>query len=122
MFLQLNHQKLDVFALAKAVTTHSYRLTQSLPFYEKGNLVQQIRRASLSVLLNIAEGSSKRSASDRARFYEIARASLVEVDAALDICEALGFINKASFSELGAAMNSCFALLSNLIVKTKSMS
>lgn len=122
MFLQLNHQKLDVFAISRAVTIQCYKLTQSLPHYEKGNLVQQIRRASLSVLLNIAEGSSKRSATDRVRFYEIARASLVEVDAALDVCEALGFISKASCSELGASMNSCFALLSNLIVKTKSMS
>ena len=113
---------MDVFAIARTVTIHSYKVTQDLPNWEKGNLVQQIRRASLSVLLNIAEGSSKRSAQDRVRFYEIARASLVEVDAALDVCEALGFISKASCSELGKAMNSCFALLSNLIVKTKSMS
>jgi four helix bundle protein len=122
MFLQLNHQKLDVFGIARSITIQCYKLTQTLPYYEKGNLVQQIRRASLSVLLNIAEGSSKRSAQDRVRFYEIARASLVEVDAALDVCEALGFISKATCSDLGVSMNSCFALLSNLIVKTKSMS
>ena len=122
MFLQLNHQKLDVFEIARAVTIQCYKLTQILPHYEKGNLVQQIRRASLSVLLNIAEGSSKRSAPDRVRFYEIARASLVEVDAALDVCEALGFISKASCPELGASMNSCFALLSKLIENTRSLS
>ncbi len=110
---------MEVFVNAKAFSIQCYKLTKSLPSYEMGNLVQQIRRAAVSVVLNIAEGCSKSSAMDRVRFFEIARASLVEVDAALDICEELEFISKATYPELQKSMNSCFALLSNLILKTK---
>jgi four helix bundle protein len=45
-------------------------------------MVQQIRRATLSVHLNIAEGCSRKSPSERKRFFEISRGSLIEVDTA----------------------------------------
>jgi len=47
-----------------------------LPSEEKYNLTQQIRRAGLSVKLNIAEGSSRKSESERKRYYEISRGSI----------------------------------------------
>lgn len=118
MFLQLNHQKLEVFVQAKAFSIQSYKVTKALPANEMGNLVQQIRRAAVSVVLNIAEGYAKRSPLDRVRFFEIARASLVEVDAALDLCKELGYIGEATFPELNQSMNSCFALLSKLIINS----
>ena len=49
MFLQLNHQKLDVFAVAKAFTLECYRFTKLLASEERFNMIQQIRRAALSV-------------------------------------------------------------------------
>ena len=53
---------------------------------------QQIRRAALSVHLNIAEGCSRRSQAERKRFYEIARGSVVEIDTALDIAVDLKYL------------------------------
>jgi len=57
-----------------------------LPAEERFNMVQQIRRAALSVYLNITEGCSRRSVAERKRFYEISRGSIIEIDAVLELC------------------------------------
>ncbi|HSR40096.1 MAG TPA: four helix bundle protein, partial [Phnomibacter sp.] len=84
MFLQLNHQKLFVYSEARLLSKHCYQFTKTLPPEERFNLVIQIRRAALSIHLNLAEGASRKSLAERKRFYEIARGSAIEIDAALD--------------------------------------
>jgi len=59
------------------------RISRGFPKDEKYMLVQQIRRASLSIALNIAEGHSRSSQRDYARFIEIARGSLADTSARL---------------------------------------
>ena len=56
-----------------------YRLTATFPKYELYGLVQQMRRAAVSVPANIAEGFKKRGRSDKARYYNIAQGSLEEL-------------------------------------------
>ena len=65
----------------------------------------------MSVHLNIAEGCSRRSATERKRFYEIARGSVIEVDAALDIAVELNYTTKERLSELGQFMIRCFQMV-----------
>src|SRR4030095_14283210 len=85
MFLKLAHTKLDIFQATKLLTLECYRATKLLPSDERFAMVQQIRRAALSVHLNVAEGCSRKSESERKRYYEIARGSVVEIDTAFDI-------------------------------------
>lgn len=85
MFLTLNHQKLDVYSFSKTFVLECYKLTKYLPADEKFGMISQIRRAALSVHLNIAEGALRKSETERKRFYEVARGSVIEIDAALDI-------------------------------------
>jgi 23S rRNA-intervening sequence protein len=59
MFLELAHTKLDVFITGKNFVLSCYKLSKLLPQDERFNMVQQLRRAALSVQLNIAEGSSR---------------------------------------------------------------
>jgi four helix bundle protein len=115
MFLHLNHQKLDVYSLSRALVKECYFFTKSLPSDERFAMSQQIRRAALSVHLNIAEGASRKSKVERRRYFEVARGSVVEIDAALDIAYDLGYLAQDRFEELGKSMVRCFSMLSKLI-------
>jgi four helix bundle protein len=115
MFLKLNHQKLDIYEASKQFVLECYRLTKSLPIEEKFGMITQIRRAALSVHLNIAEGSSRKSESERKRYYEIARGSVIEIDAALDIAASLQYIDGSKTESLGESMIRHFKILTGLI-------
>jgi four helix bundle protein len=78
MFSQLNHKSLNVYKALRELVKECYLLTRSLP-------------PSLSVKLNIAEGSSRRSEAERKRLYEIARGSVIEIDAAIETALDLEF-------------------------------
>ena len=83
MFLKSNHQELDIYGISRQFVFECYKLTMKLPVEERFGMISQIRRAALSVHLNIAEGAS--SETERKRYYEISRGSVIEIDAALDI-------------------------------------
>ena len=118
MFLTLNHNKLDVYTITKRFVKECYLAVANFPSEEKYILIQQIKRAALSVHLNMAEGSSRRSQSERKRFYEIARGSVIEIDGALDVAEELGYCSPESLQILGESMITCFKYLSGLISAT----
>ncbi|MEA2008399.1 MAG: four helix bundle protein [Chloroflexota bacterium] len=83
-------ENLDVYKLALKVVQEAYRLSRSLPPEEKYNLANQIRRAAVSVTLNIAEGYGRYHYLDSLRFYYIARGSLEEVLSAFIVCDQVG--------------------------------
>jgi four helix bundle protein len=115
MFLTLNHQKLTIYTASRMFVLECYKLTKNLPPDEKFGMISQIRRAALSVHLNIAEGSSRRSAVERRRYFEISRGSLIEIDAALDIAKDLDYVPNYDLTKLGETMIKCFKLLSGMI-------
>ena len=115
MFLKLNHQKLDTYGFSQAFVLECYRLTKQLPDSEKFGMTSQIRRAALSVHLNIAEGASRKSEIERKRFYEISRSYLVEIDAAFDIASGLDYLRDYDTTKLGEVMVRCFKILTGLI-------
>ena len=92
-----------------------YKETKSFPQEERFAMTSQVRRAALSVHLNVAEGCSRKSEKERKRYYEIARGSIVEVDAALDIAVSLDYTSKEKLAELGSLMIRCFQMISKLI-------
>jgi four helix bundle protein len=115
MFLQLEHKRLDIYNVSKLFVHACYQLTKTLPTEERFNMVSQIRRAALSIQLNIAEGASRKSNAERKRFYEIARGSLIEIDAALDIAVDLNYIIKEELEKLGELMIRCFQMLTKMV-------
>jgi four helix bundle protein len=122
MFLKLNHQNLDIYQVSKQFTIHCYRFTKQLPADEKFGMTSQIRRAALSTHLNIAEGCSRKSSLERKRYYEVARGSVIEIDAALDIAQDLDYFSTYDPTELGNTMIRCFQLLSKMISANESNS
>ena len=83
MFLKLAHTNLDAYKYSRQLALEVYRITKFFPVEERYTLCSQIRRAALSVHLNMSEGSTRKSENDRKRFYEIARGSVVEIDTAI---------------------------------------
>lgn len=76
---QFTFEKLDVWQLARVLVNLIYEKSFNFPEREKFNLESQIKRAAVSVMNNIAEGSGRTSMKEQARFTEISYASLMEV-------------------------------------------
>lgn len=115
MFLELAHTNLDVFKVSREFTLLCYKEIKGFPSEERFAMTQQIRRAALSVHLNIAEGSLRKSSAERRRFYEISRGSLIEVDTAFDIAEQLGYTTREKLREPGLLIIRLFQMLSKMI-------
>ena len=73
-----------MYRTVRELVRETYKVSLLLPSEEKFNMMQQIRRAAVSVKLNLAEGSTRKSEAERKRFFEVARGSVVEIDAALE--------------------------------------
>jgi four helix bundle protein len=87
--LKLKHEGLDVYRAAVDFLALAARFLEEVP-RGHGALAEQLRRAAMSMSLNIAEGYGKRTRDDRARFYHIARGSAHECGAILDVSRVLG--------------------------------
>jgi len=114
MFILFNHKTLDVYLIIRELIKETYKVSLLLPAEEKFNMVQQIRRAALSVKLNLAEGSTRKSEIERKRFLEISRGSVVEIDAALETAADLNYFTREQLKNLGALLNRSFAMLSKM--------
>jgi len=85
-------EKLLVWDDSRELNKLVYRLTASFPEEEKYGLTNQVRRASISVSLNIAEGASRPTGKDQAKFYKDAYGSLMEVLAGFICASDLDFL------------------------------
>lgn len=115
MFIELKHKSLEVYQAVRDLAKEIYKVSMKLPAEEKFNMVQQIRRAALSAKLNLAEGSTRRSEVERKRYLEIARGSVVEIDAALETAVDLEYYKVEELQKSGELLNKCFAMLSKMI-------
>ena len=118
--LQLSHKRLDVYTLALKMVKEVYQVTKKFPREEQFVLITQLRRASISVCSNIAEGSARISKTEKKRFYEISRSSVVEIDTQLEICMILEYLPNGQINELEQYLESIFRMLSKLIDNLKT--
>ncbi len=89
---QRGFEDLECYQLALKVVSEAYQVAKRLPPEEKYNLMDQLRRAAVSVTLNIAEGYGRYHYLDSLRFYYIARGSLNEVVSAFITCDKVGLL------------------------------
>jgi four helix bundle protein len=104
-----NFEKLEVWQEAMV-----YSLTRKFPDEERFGLINQMRRAAVSISSNIAEGSSRSSRMDFARFIEIATGSLFEVISQATISRRRGFLSENAFNDLYSACEKQSKMLSGL--------
>ena len=87
------YRKLIAYQKAKDVVKRTYKLLKQFPAEERYAMCDQLRRASVSVTSNIAEGVNRYSVKDKSHFIEMAYGSIMEVSSQFEIAEELGFIS-----------------------------
>ena len=88
------YRKLIAYQKAKEVVKRTYKLLKKFPSEERYAMCDQLRRASISITSNIAEGVNRFSIKDKSHFIEIAYGSLMEVSSQFEIAEELGYISR----------------------------
>ncbi len=99
---------------AYEVTVVIYRITSDGNFAKDFGLRDQIRRATVSIMANIAEGHGRRSNIEFANFLNIARGSAAEVQSHLYIALEIGYVDKAVFDELYSKVTEISRMLLSL--------
>lgn len=97
---KLPFEKYEIWQLAIDLGVSMYELTKGFPNEEKFGMISQISRASKSVSANIAEGTSRFSEKEKARFIEIAYGSLMEVASFLFMARRLNYISVEEFQNV----------------------
>jgi four helix bundle protein len=109
----LDFERLDVYRCAVDFLALAVRVTAHMP-RGQADLRDQLRRASTSIPLNIAEASGKTGAADRARFHAIARGSAFECAAILDVLLLLGAVGAGEVDLGKALLSRVVAMLSKM--------
>ena len=110
-----NHEKLDVFRVAVQFAVEATLIIEGIPESKRrGDLANQLLRASTSIVLNIAEGSGEMSARDKRRFYRIARRSAAECAGILTLLVALNLATAEEVQKARATLLRVMAMLTSM--------
>jgi four helix bundle protein len=109
------HKKLNIWKETICTIKDIYKLTSKFPKEEIYGIISQMRRASISIASNIAEGCARKGNQEKIQFLTISRASLSELDAQLEISLELCFINKEEYHKINNQLEKISSMLQGLI-------
>ena len=109
------YRKLIAYQKAKEVVKRTYKLLKKFPSEERYAMCDQLRRASVSITSNIAEGVNRFSVKDKSHFIEIAYGSLMEVSSQFEIAEELNYITSEERLSMDQMIEEVARLLSGLL-------
>ena len=107
-------EKLECWQHARLLAVWTYRITKNFPAEEKFGIIAQMRRASVSIASNIAEGTSRKTNKDQSQFSTIAYSSIVELLNDLIISNDLNFISQEQYKEGKDLIEKQTSLIANL--------
>jgi four helix bundle protein len=110
-------KQLKAWQHAQAVVVLSKSAIARLPAAEATALADQWRRASYSVALNIAEGASRRGSKEFRKHLDIARASLHELEAIMELAISLEYYRAEELAKLEATVDECARTVYGLLRK-----
>jgi four helix bundle protein len=110
-------EDLEVYKKAMQFVVEIYALNGSL---REKTIREQLRRAAMSLPLNIAEGQGRLHGKEKKQFYNIARGSLMECVPLLQICNKLGHISPEGYADLYSLANEIGKMLNGLIKSVKN--
>lgn len=105
---------LKVWQKAIELVTEVYSITNSLPAEEKYGISSQIRRCSVSIPSNIAEGAGRTTNKDFSHFLDIAKGSSFELETQLIISTNLGYLDKSLFNNFNTKLNEVQRMITGL--------
>jgi four helix bundle protein len=112
-------RELKVWEKAHQLALAIYRTTSTFPKDELYSLTSQMRRASTSIPMNIAEGCGRDGQNELARFCQIAMGSASELEYQLLLARDLGFLNSSGYQELAASVTEVKRMLTAFIQRLK---
>jgi four helix bundle protein len=110
-----SYRDLIVWQKAKLLAVSVYCITEVFPKTKIYGLTSQLRRASISVASNIAEGQGRLTRGEFLQFLGHSRGSLLEVQTQLEIAKELGFLEEAQFQEIEKLSTDVLKLLNGLM-------
>lgn len=113
----MNDRNLEVYKLAIRFLPFAAKISRAMPA-GYGSFAEQLRRASLSVSINIGEGSGKTTRPDQRRYYAISRGSAMECAAIIDACVVLEFIHDQEARVALELLESIVRMLSRMILSS----
>jgi four helix bundle protein len=106
-----NYKNIEIYHLAYCFVLEVYGKTNDFPKSESQNITSQIRRAAVSIPLNIVEGSAKAGDREFIYFLNVAYASAKEVEVLISLCHDLNYFNDADFKYLAGKLDEVNAKL-----------
>src|SRR3989344_7092792 len=104
-------KKLTVYQKTKILVLEIYKITEKYPSNEQFVLVNQMRRAAISILANIVEGYAKKSSKEFSRFLTISIGSLTELEVFLDLSCDLDYIDLTTLATINSLLQEVKRLL-----------
>lgn len=108
-------RQLKVWEKTHQLTLEVYKAPATFPKEERYGLISQLRRASVSIPTNIAEGCGRNTDADFARFLQIAMGSASETEYEVFLAYDLGFLSKIQFEELQSQAEDVKKMLASLL-------
>lgn len=108
------YRRLIAYQKAKEIVKRTYKLLKKFPAEERYALCDQLRRTSVSITSNVAEGINRFSVKDKAHFIEIAFGSMMELSSQMEIAEELGYITTEERISMDVLVEEEARLLSGL--------
>lgn len=109
------YKKLKIWQDSVAFSLQIYKITKLFPHDEQFGLISQLRRASVSIPSNIAEGSKRGTKKDFSSFLRIAHGSSAEIETQLYIAKELGLIQEKDYGDLMASLESISGMIASFI-------
>ncbi len=104
---------------AKTLATEIYRVTSEFPTTEQYGMTAQLRRATVSIPSNIAEGKGRETKRDFCHFLVQARGSLYEIESQVEIAKDLHYLDQVAANKLFSSCDELARILNGLINSTK---
>ena len=112
--MRTSYRDLDVWKVSLLLTAEVYRVTRTLPPDERFGLTAQMRRASVSITCNIAEGYGRATRGEYLNHISMSRGSLNEVETLCEVCRTLELLNDTALKPVSELIDRIRRMLGRL--------